>query len=270
MQPSANLTNQTFSPARFGRLLARHAAERGAGYLLSAAVLGGIMLLVMSYASYLQGGTLSPGIQTVFYILFLLGAGSFFSSGVFTEYGHKTQGMAALTLPASQFEKFLLAWLWSLPFFLAAFIGVFYAVDATVLAVAARPDRPAELLPLATLFDFKKAGSMLFFYAVLHGLWLWGSIFFAKGQFVKMGFLLIVLGGLTTVLNFRVLKSMLGSGELELMPAVPFSDLMLKQSEQFFKLELPASQAAWLSALPLVLAALLWAAAYLRLTEKQL
>jgi len=70
MQPSANLTNQTFSPARFGRLLPRHAAERGAGYLLSAAVLGGIMLLVMSYASYLQGGTLAPGIQVVFYIRF--------------------------------------------------------------------------------------------------------------------------------------------------------------------------------------------------------
>jgi len=201
--------------------------------------------------------------------LFLLGAGSFFSSGVFAEYGHKTQGMAALTLPASQFEKFLLAWLWSLPVFLAAFIGVFYAVDATVLAVAARPDRPAELLPLATLFDFKKTGSMLFFYAVLHGIWLWGSIFFAKGQFMKMGFLLFVLGGLITVLNFRVLKSLVGP-ELDLMPAVPFSDLLLKQGEQLFKLELPASQAAWLSALPLVLAALLWVAAYFRLTEKQL
>lgn len=270
MQPSAPLANQTFSFARFGRLLARHAAEHAAGYLLSAAVLAGAMLLVMGYASYLQHGPLNPGIQMVFFILFLLGAGSFFSSGGFAEYGHKTRGMAALTLPASQLEKFLVAWLWSLPGFLGAFGALFYAADATVLYVAAQPGQTAALLPLKLLFDLHDAGAIFLLYALLNGAWLWGSIFFTKGQFVRMGFVLFVLAGLGAVLNFQLLKRLLGSSGQELMPTVPFANVALRQGEQFFKLALPEAQAAWLSPLPLVLAALLWLAAYYRLREKQL
>ncbi len=267
MQPSANLAHQTFSPARFGRLLARHAAERGAGYLLSAAVLGGIMLLVMSYISFEQGGPLNEATQIVLFLLFLLGAGSFFSSGVFAVYGDKQRGMAALTLPASHLEKFLVGWVFSLPVFVVVFVALFYAVDALVLYGASSGGQ--AVTPINIFADPDKTNFFFAFYVLLNGAWLWGSIFFAKGQFVKMGFTLGLVTILGSVLNFRVLKSLLGSG-LEIFPAPPFTNITLRQGGQFFSLEMPISQAAWLSALPLGLAALLWVAAYFRLTEKQL
>ena len=72
MQPSNN-HNQYFSFPRFARLLGRHTAEHLRGYLLTAAVGLGGMVLVMGFVTYLSHRALEPAVQQVFFVLFLLG-----------------------------------------------------------------------------------------------------------------------------------------------------------------------------------------------------
>ena len=244
-----------FNPTRFFRLLRKHTAEHWKTYLMSAAVLLGGMLLVMGFMTYLSN-PLNLQLQRVFFTLFLLAAGSFFTSTVLGQFGEGSRAALALTLPASQLEKFLVAWLFSVPVFLMVFGTVFYAADWLILHVMSEG---AEQLPLFS--------SKLFFvvrlYLALHGGALWGGIFFARLQPIKIAFLGFSLALGVGLLNYRWLKQLLGA---ELHQAFPFGNAVLDNGI----LELPEAQTQWLFVLPLALAALLWLAAYARLTEKQL
>ena len=102
---------------------------------------------------------------------------------------------------------------------------------------------------------------------LLHGTWLLGAIYFEKTHFVKTGFVVFVVLAVAAVLNFQALKLLIGPG---LRPAPPFTSLTLTEGARFYQLALPEAQTNWLALLPVVLALLLWAASYFRLTEKQL
>ena len=249
--------SQHFNLARFGRLLRKHTAEHWKTYLMSAAVLLGGMLLVLGFITYLNGGRLNPQMQGIFFTMFVLAAGSFFTSTVLGQYGAGRQAALALTLPASQLEKFMVAWLFSLPIFLAVFVVTFYVTDWLVLNAFRAED--TTLVPLFSAPIYR----VVYLYLVLHGLALWGSIFFRRLQPVKIAFLgfgLIILAG---ILNYQVVARLLGG---KLNQAFPFGAAVLDTGV----VNVPDHQLQWLVALPLVLAALLWAAAYARLTEKQL
>lgn len=271
MSPSANLAaasvaaNQYFSPARFGRLFARHTAEYLRGYLLTAAVGAGGMLVVLGFIAYLSHGAPSLNVQGVLFTLFLPAAGSFFASTVFAQFSDKRQASGALLLPASHLEKYLVAWLYSLPIFLLVFVPLFYLVDAIVVHLGAAPGQAPELLNV--LNDHAQLRSILWFLAMLHAVGLWGAIFFEKMHFVKMAFALFVLMGIVSAFNFRVLKSLLGT-DVRFTPPFTVADFM--EAGTPYTLPLPDAQAAWLGFVPLALAGLLWLAAYFRLTEKQL
>ncbi len=262
MNPSSN---QAFSLRRFGRLFGRHTAEHLPAYLMTATVGTGGMLLAMGFITYLQRSALGASGQMVFFILFLMAGCAFFSSTVFAQFSTPRQASVALTLPASHLEKFLVAWVYSLPIFLLAFVPLFYLADAAVVYAGLAPGQTPELLDLVAARQ--DVAGMLCLLAAVHAAWLWGSIRFENKHFVKTGFAaLLLLGGLS-VLNFQVLKRLVRA---ELMPAPPFTSLRFMESQQPYSVALPDGPAHWLALLPLALAVLLWAAAYFRLTEKQL
>lgn len=249
--------NQHFNLTRFTRLLRKHTAEHLLSYAMGAAVLLGGMLVVMGFVTYLNSGRLNPQMQAVFFTMFLLAAGGFFTSTVMGQYGAGRQAALALTLPASQLEKFLVAWVFSLPVFLAVFGVAFYVADWLILHVMSAEN--AVQLPLFP----SKLSSEVGLYLALHGVALWGSIFFERLQPVKIAFLSFSAALAVGVLNYRLLAQMLGT---ELHQAFPFGTAVLGNGY----LELPEAQKQWLFLLPIVLGALLWAASYARLTEKQL
>jgi len=250
--------SQYVNLTRFGRLLRKHLAEHATGYLLGAAVLLGGQLLLLGFCTYVQHRALTEAMQAILFSLLLLGAGCFFASTSFAQFGAGRQAALALTLPASQAEKYLLAWLVSLPAFLVVFVAEFYLADWLVMHVVS--PTPGALLPL--LGGHEVPGLRTFL--ALHGLMLWGSICFPRLAFIKTAFLgfggALVLG----IANFQWLNSWLG-GHLGM--AIPFGAAGL---HNFGSLLLPPAQERWLVLLPLTLALLLWAAAYARLTEKQL
>lgn len=248
--------NQYFNLTRFGYLLRKHLTEQALSYLLSAAVLLGAMLVVMGFLTFLQNSPPGEIGQSVLAILFALGAGSYFTSTAFGQLGAGRQAALALTLPASQVEKYLVAWLVSLPVFLVVFVVVFYAADWLIQSLASHPQ------PIVNIFT-PETGQLLLVYLVVHGAALWGSIFYNRLQFVKTASVGLLAAAVIGFVNFRVLKSLLSS---DLLMALPLGDARFNNAT----LSLPEAQQAWLGLVPLALAGLLWAAAYARLTEKQI
>jgi hypothetical protein len=147
--------------------------------------------------------------------------------------------------------------------FLLVYIPVFYAADWLVLQLSATPDAPVQ--QLFSLFSNKPLVMkwMLLIYPLVHGLALYGSIFFHRAQFVKtVG---ASFAGLVVlfVANKQVAAAILGG---KLYQAIPFGAAVIDKGV----LNLPDARLPWLAVVPLTLAVLLWAAAYARLTEKQL
>lgn len=259
MRPSSN---QAFSPARFGRLFTRHTAEYLPAYLLTGAVGGGAMLLVMGFITFMQKSAPSVGAQSIFFVLFLLIGSSVFASTVFSQFGERRRAAGALLLPASHLEKYLVAWLYAVPLFLLVFVPLFYLVAAAVVHAGAAPGQPPVLLDLWK--NRADLAGVYWFFALVSALGLWGSIYFEKAQFIKTAFGAFVLLAVLSFLNFQALKALIMPG-LRFGP--PFADLGLPEG---YTLNLAEHQLPWLGLLPLALAALLWVAAYFRLTEKQL
>lgn len=254
--------SQLFSFSRFSRLFSRHTAEFLPSYAMATAVLAGALLAVLAGADYLASGPLPVTEQKAFFILFLFAAGSIFTSMAFAPLSDRRQAAAALTLPASHLEKYLVAWLCSLPIFLVVFGAIFCAVNA---AVVYGSDWHGQVPQLLNIFSAReKVGVILLFYTAVHAASLLGAIFFEKNHFIKTAFGVLVLAIGLVVANYQVVKAFAGPS-LEM--ASPFSSIILIGA---YRVSLPHAQAQWYVLLPLALAVLLWRAAYLRLTEKQL
>jgi hypothetical protein len=256
--------NQHFNLTRFGRLLRKHTAEHLPSYAMGTAVLAGGVLVVLGSLTYLSHRPLERELQLILFLFGLLAAGAVFTSSAFAAVGTPRSAAPALLLPASHLEKYLVAWLWSLPVFMVVYTAVFVPINLLVLQIG-NQGRPYEV------YDFARGArewlTPLLSYVLLHSVALWGAIYFQRLQVIKTAFLLFgSLVGLT-VLNMRVLKAMVPATGITL----PFNSMWVGQNELHVPLTLPEHQQQLvLLVLPLVLATLLWLAAYARLTEKQI
>ena len=257
--------SQLFNLTRFGRLVRKHAAEYLRTYVMSAAVLLGGVVVVLGGLTYLIRRPMDSELQTLLFMAGLLTTGLAFTATVFAEISNVRLAAPALLLPASHLEKYLVAWLYSLPVFLVIYLAVFLAVDALVLQWAGHsyPHLSHQLLDLTS--SPRPLLTVVASYSLVHALALYGAIYFQNLHIIKTSF--AVLGGvvLMMLLNFWLWKLL----AVELRTAVPFGDGFVSGKDNFFTVELP-HQLQLLAILPLLLAALLWAAAYARLTEKQL
>ncbi|WP_140465657.1 hypothetical protein [Hymenobacter nivis] len=254
--------NQLFSFSRFRRLFSRHTAEFLPSYAMATAVLAGGIGLVLGFVVYMN--VLNPEIQGLLFQLGLLTAGGLFTAGIFAQYGAPKQATVALTLPASQLEKYLVGWVYSFLIFSVVYTACYYAVDWLMLGMDDWYGRPKVLF---SLFDAHKLYEAYFYYAALHAGALWGAIYFEKNHFIKTAFGALVLAVVLVTANYQVVKAFTGES---LQMASPFSGITLNDATGFYHVSLPEAQAQWYILLPLALAALLWRATYLRLTEKQL
>jgi len=256
--------SQHFNLTRFGRLLRKHTAENLPKYAMSTAVLAGGVLVVLGSLTYLTHRPLERELQIVIFVFGMLAAGAIFTASAFAELGSPRGAAPALLLPASHFEKYLVAWLYSLPVFGVLYTIVFMVINYLVLQIG-NQGRPYEV------FDFSRGASEwvgpLLSYALLHSLALWGAIFFRRLHVIKTAF--AVFGTLLVLIiaNLRLLKSLLPVQGV----TMPFSDVWVGAGTQHMMLSLPDSQQHLVLLLvPAALALLLWAAAYARLTEKQI
>ncbi len=257
--------SQLFSFSRFMRLFRKHTAEYGGGYLLATGVLIGGIALVLGFLAFISHEPLVPDIQGVIFVAGLLAAGAFFTSTVFAPLGDKRQATAALMLPASHLEKYLVGWLYAGPIYLAAYIGCFFLVDALVLQVEGQFGPQA---PLVQLFSNESHLYIaLVAYLVVSAVFLWGSVFFVKQQFVRTAFAILLFTVALVVLNGQLVQALLGRpvGGVMLLSGVSF-----QEGKEWYSVNLSPIQNGWfVEALLGGLLLLGWAGAYVRLTEKE-
>ncbi|WP_299701980.1 hypothetical protein [uncultured Pontibacter sp.] len=252
-----------FSLRRFGLLFRKHSVEHYKSYLMSLIVLVGIMALVMGYVAY-SAGKLDTTLQELFFMLFLVGAGTMFTSTVFSDLGDQKRAIAFLTLPASLLEKYLVAWIYSFLIYVLLYVPAFYLVVTMIINIGGRGTEEAELLKL-----FGPKGnfdSLIIMYAFLHAVSLVGAVFFRKVHFIKTIFILFLGFFAVIVLNKLLLQTMLGHDNLS---AIPLSGATIIEDGQGYKLGVPEADSSftWIVSIGFIL--IIWAASYFKLKEKQ-
>jgi hypothetical protein len=256
--------NQYFNLTRFTRLLRKHTTEFLPNYLMSTAVLTGGVAVVLGTLTYLRHWPLDHEMQVILFLFGLLAAGGIFTATVLAAVSDPRGGPTALLLPASHIEKYAVAWLYSLPVFLVVYTAVFMAVNLIILRLGSNGHS-------YEVYDFSRGArewvSPLLSYALLHSIALWGAIYFRRLHVIKTAFLVFGVAAVLLLANRQFLLALLPNSH----PSAPFSDVWVKEGGQDALLALPTNQwQLFMVLLPIALATLLWAAAYARLTEKQL
>jgi len=254
--------DNVFNINRFGRLFIKHTSERYKTYLMSLAVLVGVLVLGGSFLVYIIDQPIELSAQIAFFggIYFL--AGAIFTSTVFADFGDKNKAIASLTLPASNFEKFLVGWVWSYVLFSIVFIAAFYLVLLSFMHLRHWPNQHEEVLNLLSA----PAITIFVPFSFVHAFTLFGAIYFNKLHFIKTGFLFFISLAVLVVANTLFLQGLLGQS---MHPAVPFTNVSFNKNNNFYDINLTSNYAWLVFWLIIAVSILLWVAAYFRLKEKQ-
>jgi hypothetical protein len=255
--------NNTFNLSRFGRLFIKHTAEHYKSYLMSLIVLAGVIFLGGSFLVYIIPGPIDTGVQSTAFVGILLLAGTIFTSTIFADYGDKNKAMAALILPASTLEKYLVAWLYSFAIFLVVYIGTFFLLVSLLLHMKHYPGQTVEVFSLA---DNHIGLPMFLLFALLQSVAFYGSIFFKKLHFIKGAFAFFISLAILIIVN-KVFQSILIGRDV--LPSPPFSNMRIMENERQVLVSLSDQQAPYILLLCFILALSFWIAAYFRLKEKQ-
>jgi hypothetical protein len=255
--------NKIFNPARFGKLFVKHTTEHYKGYLMALGVLIGVMVLGGSFLVYMIDAPLDHSTQSGLFLVILLIAGTVYTSTIFADLGEKKKAITYLTLPATHFEKYLVAWLYSFLIFLLIYTLSFYLVALFLLNIKHVPGQAEGVI---NLFQ-KQPLQMCLIYAFLHAIAFWGAIYFNKLHFIKTAFVFFIFLGLLILFNKVVLTAMTGRN---MDAAPPFGSLRFTDGGQQVDVSLPdARDNPTLAFLVVGLTLVIWIAAYYRLKEKQ-
>ncbi|HEY5327845.1 MAG TPA: hypothetical protein VIJ27_12650 [Mucilaginibacter sp.] len=256
--------NNTFNINRFTRLFIKHSAEHYKSYLMALTVLIGVMLLGGSFITYLiPGRFMDTRAQSELFMSVLLLAGTIFTSTLFADMGDNKKAVASLILPASHFEKYLVAWLYSVVIFIIVFTGSFYLI---LLLLANLKHFPGPTPQLFNVFDDQKGGPVFLLFALFQSIVFYGAICFKKLHFIKTAFAFFIAIAISILCNKIILGLLLGRSVL---PTMPFGMLKFMENNQEKAISLGRHQGDYATCLIAILVVIFWVAAYYRLKEKQ-
>lgn len=251
--------NQIFSLKRFAMLFKKHTVENLKGYGMMLIVFLGILIISTIITNYHSD---EPH-QTVPYMMYLVAAGTIFTSTVFMDLGEKRRAIATLTLPATTLEKFLVGWLYSYVIFQIIYTALYYGVTIAAIDLGTwRRD-----VKLFNIFDPETKIYYIFIaYTALHSIALFGAIAFKKMHFIKTAFVVFLIGAPVWLINNRILGAMIHQ-DIHGNPPL-FGASFRDSKNDYHNLELPHFT-GWVIVLYLSLSVMVWVAAYFKLKEKQ-
>lgn len=254
--------NNIFNFSRFTQLFIDHTVANYKKYLMSFSVLMGILFLVMVYVASGKSFAISQGSRQIYFSIFMFIGGAIFTTGIFSTLGDKRKAIAYLMLPASNFEKLLVGWLYSFLIFLVFYLGGFYLIDMVILSLGKKPVNGATVMSFGS--DFKYSTLLLTFMWV-HSMAFFGSVFFKKLHFIKTAFSVFILVMVITILNKLLINTMIGEN---VETGAPFSSLMIYEGEKDYYLKTTelVGLVPYLSA---CISLLLWVGAYFKLKETE-
>lgn len=258
------MMNNTFNLNRFIKLFKRHSIANYKPYLMLLLFLVGGLTITLSYSSSHTNSFLSVDQYTIFKIILFISA-PIFTAGIFGELSTQSKSINYLMLPASNLEKWLVAWLYSFVIYLIIYTACFYMVNCIVIQIAnATAKVPLELV---NIFDPEhELVSDLLIFALLHALSFFGSVVFRKHQILKVGSILLVayFGLLNT--NTAVLTAMFN---LEVSMGSLFDSVSIIDDKNYYQIK----ESPMISSLSqysfLIVTGMIWMATYYRLKERE-
>ena len=258
--------NNTFEMSRFARLYKKHTVEHLKTYLLTIAVLAGLLLVCLGFFWYIHGAKLNIRDQANVFVFFYLACGTIFTSLTFSQLGDKKQAIPALILPASHLEKYLVSLIYTFVVYQLIFLGIYFLVDGTLFALGA-PFEKDENEMINVFVSDQKIYIVFFIYALLHAFAFWGAIYFEKLHFVKTGFVVLAAGFLLVIINNILLNGFIKS---DTNKGVPFLGATVVEHGKYYNMDVHGTGfALCVGAALAVTTVLLWTTAYFKLKEKE-
>jgi hypothetical protein len=274
--------NQTFSLARFGRLLRKYLQDNRTSLLTGMGAVLVILATVAFFIIYTDYPSRVDNRRLISFLMILLVLWPLFTVQVTAVYNKREEGINALMLPASLFEKWLLLWLITGLGFLAWYtlcatlvdaVGTYYVNhrtwDPAVLKFLIRSKEPLQL----DLIDYSilNESPIWAVWVLIHPFALAASLLFRRYTLVVGVFVGLVLFGGGLLVNSQILQSVVGSDQL--INPIPFGGLTVNRlsESQSRNLELPQPLGNLIRYGVCILAiALLYAVAFFRLKEREI
>ena len=253
---------EVFSFSRFGKLFVKHTVDHYRSYLMSIAVVAGVLILGGSFFTYLVNNPVDPGGQLAIFSFLLALGGTIFTSTIFSDLGEKRKSIPTLLLPASALEKFLIGWLYSYAVFTLIFTVMYYL--ALVVVIYSQSMRGNNDQMMAFFSNNMFLTFMVF--SLLHSIAIFGAIFFEKLHFIKTAFCFFVALGLLILLNTLFATAMTGKN---VAPLIPFSFIGFWEENHFYNVSLRSDKASWVIWIIITVTIFFWTAAYFRFKEKR-
>jgi len=257
--------NEIFNFTRFLNLFKKHTAEQYKTYLMSTGVLIGVLILILGFISYSTKGHMGPVIQGAMFLNFLFFSGTIFTSLIFTDLGDRKKSISTLALPASHFEKYLVAWLYSYLIFQLVFLGCFYAID--YLAITISNANSSDKMEVINVFSTdRKVWVSFLIFAILHSICFFGAVFFEKLHFIKTVFSFFIFIAMLCLLNPILLHTIF---QEEINNGIPFNMVGLIINKEYIYIEPTQTSYIIAAIIAILISVILWISTYFRLKEKQ-
>jgi len=259
--------NNIFNAQRFFKLLNKHTREHYKTYLISTAVLIGILSLLMGCTAYLSGGQFGTNAQFGYFYIFLFLCGAIFTSMIFANLGDKKKSIPALTLPVSNLERFVVGWIYSYLIFQVIFVICFFTIDLIVISVGNMNPGVRNVLINSDENSDKLLMAFLIF-GLVHASAFFGAIFFEKMQFIKTMFSVFIVLIILQLINIPLINFFFKIST-RMQPIFAGVSLYETGKDPYVFIRPTADSYHVLMIMCLLVTLVLWAATFFKLKEKQ-
>ena len=207
--------NQFFDQKRFSLLVLKHWADNKKRYTLSLLAYAGLLITWFAFGLIVEGipdgEGLPEDVQVATFFFSLFAVGTFYASQYFSDLGSRDKGSHFLLIPASSFEKLICSLFYTVILFPVLLIACFYLVDVMMVAIANSftgsgtgegESTVANIFKVELIrFDPNRAIYLLPFFFSVQALFLLGSVYFKKYNFIKT----IITGFVVCLLVFLLI-----------------------------------------------------------------
>jgi hypothetical protein len=208
--------SEVFELSRFIRLLKKSWTDERRKYVLSMLVAFGLLIggFLFALITSEKPKTLGFTSQIVLYSMGLYALGLLFAGTWFSQLGDKPKGISYLMLPASHFEKILVAFLFNVLFFLAFYNIMFWVVDQAMIGLnnlylkewnSGHPENQVVMRKPLSMIESDVILALLNF-LIFQAIFVFCSVFFERMSLLKSILMTLLL---VTVVTF-ILSSVQG------------------------------------------------------------
>ncbi len=269
--------NQTFDIHRFTLMLRFDAAEKGRNYLMMGGVLIFCLLAMMLPITMTNEYSEFRRILhfLALFMIVLFGA-SLYTSSALSQYSSPDTGIASLMIPASRLEKFLSSLVLNLLFvlpFLFLYWQLHYRTVDYANTLLPPGMNPYQYIPK----DF--ADYTIYAYILIHAVIFCGSIYFRKFAYIKTAVVSIIFMAILGYLNYALSTQF--ASRPTMLTAYPLTGWKIwfnaeegmarpKYIAGFYHITLSDPMLYAAQAFTVVVAIMIWIAAYYRMKEREI